>query len=413
MRLWIRKRIISVLLIFVMILPYVVIATGTTTEDLNSAQNKKSSLDKQIEDTNAQIAQLAKDATDTESYIKSIDQKMAQVDGDINALNTQIDDKQTQIKDNQALLAQAKIDSVEQYASMKLRIQYMYEHDSESYIEIMLSSKDMGDMLNKAEYINKITDYDREMLVKYANTEKTIEDTQVALQVEQTELEDSMASVEAQKSSLKLVQDAKAAELKKLSAQSSQANASATQLQKDKKSQEDEITKMEAKIKQQEEQAAQAAKAAQAAGSTGSTGAVGPVSYDGGRFLWPVPASHRITSYFGEMEDRSVSHNGLDIGASTPGVIGDKIVAAYDGVVTIAAYSTSAGNWIWINHGGGLYTVYMHTSQMLVSEGAKVTKGQVIALMGNTGNSTGAHLHFGVRLDGVYVNPLGSQYLSN
>jgi len=278
MRLWIRKRIISVLLIFVMILPYVVIATGTTTEDLNSAQNKKSSLDKQIEDTNAQIAQLAKDATDTESYIKSIDQKMAQVDGDINALNTQIDDKQTQIKDNQALLAQAKIDSVEQYASMKLRIQYMYEHDSESYIEIMLSSKDMGDMLNKAEYINKITDYDREMLVKYANTEKTIEDTQVALQVEQTELEDSMASVEAQKSSLKLVQDAKAAELKKLSAQSSQANASATQLQKDKKSQEDEITKMEAKIKQQEEQAAQAAKAAQAAGSTGSTGAVGPVS---------------------------------------------------------------------------------------------------------------------------------------
>ena len=156
---------------------------------------------------------------------------------------------------------------------------------------------------------------------------------------------------------------------------------------------------MEAEIKRQED----AAKA-----SGGAT-----VNYDGGKFMWPVPSSHRITSYFGEMEDRTVAHNGVDIGASTPGVIGDKIVAAYDGVVTIAAYSTSAGNWIWINHGGGLYTVYMHTSQMLVSVGDKVTRGQVIALMGNTGNSTGAHLHFGVRVDGVYVNPIGPKYLSN
>jgi len=400
MRLWIRKRIISILLIFVMILPYAVVATGTTTtQDLNSAQNKSTNLDKQIEATNAQLAQLAKDATDMESYIRSIDQKMAQVDGMIGDLNTQIDNKQAQIKDNQALLAQAKIDSIEQYASMKLRIQYMYEHESESYIEIMLASKDMGDLLNKAEYINKITDYDREMLIKYANTEQMIQDTQVALQNEQIELEDSMASVEAQKSSLVLVQDAKATELKKLSEKTSQANASVSQLQKDKKAQEAEIAAMEAEIKRQED----AAKA-----SGGSS-----VKYDGGRFMWPVPASHRITSYFGEMEDRTVSHNGLDIGAATPGVIGDKIVAAYDGVVTIATYSTSAGNWIWINHGDGLYTVYMHTSKMLVSVGDKVTKGQVIALMGNTGNSTGAHLHFGVRVDGVYVNPLGPKYLSN
>ena len=400
MRIWMRKRIISVLLVFVMILPYAVIATGTTTtDDLNDAQNKKSNIEKQIEDTKAQVAQLAKDSTDIESYIKSIDLKMAQVDSSINDLNTQIDNKQVQIKENQAALEQAKIESVEQYASMKLRIQYMYEHESESYIEIMLAAKDMGDMLNKAEYINKITDYDREMLVKYANTEQTIQDTQVALQNEQTELEDSMASVEAQKSSFKLVQDAKAVELKKLSEKVSQANANATQLQNDKKKQEAEITAMEATIK-----AAEAA--AKASGSPA-------MNYDGGKFLWPVPNSHRITSYFGEMEDRSVSHNGLDIGAATSGVIGDKIVAAYDGVVTIATYSTSAGNWIWINHGDGLYTVYMHTSQMLVAVGAKVTKGQVIALMGNTGNSTGAHLHFGVRVDGVFVNPLGPKYLSN
>ena len=399
MRLWISKRMVAVLLVLVMILPYAMIATGTTTDELNSAQSKKSSIDKQIEDTKTQLTQLTKDATDIASYIKSIDQKMAQVDNMINDLNTQISDKRAQIKNNQELLAQAKIDSVEQYASMKLRIQYMYEHESESYIEIMMASKDMGDLLNKTEYINKITDYDREMLVRYANTEKTIQDTQVALQNEQTELEDSMASVEAQKSSLQLVQDSKAVELKKLNDKTSQANATVSQLQKDQKAQEAEIAAKEAEIKRQEE-------ADKASGSASQ-------KYDGGKFMWPVPASHRITSYFGEMEDRTVSHNGLDIGASSPGVIGDKIVAAYDGVVTIATYSTSAGNWIWIYHGDGLYTVYMHTSKMLVSVGDKVTRGQVIALMGNTGNSTGAHLHFGVRVDGVYVNPLGSKYLSN
>jgi len=401
MRLWMTKRIISMLLIFVMILPYAVIATGTTTtDDLNSAQNKKSSLDRQIEDTKAQIAQLTKDATDIASYIKSIDQKMGQVDGMISDLNTQIDNKQVQIKNNQESLAQAKIESIEQYASMKLRIQYMYEHESESYIEIMLASKDMGDMLNKAEYINKITDYDREMLIKYAETEQMIQDTQVALQNEQIELEDSMASVEAQKSSLKLVQDAKAAELNKLSEKTSQANSNASQLQADKKKEEAAIIAMEAAIKAAED-------AAKASGSGPS------VNYDGGKFLWPVPTSHRITSYFGEMDDRSVPHNGLDIGAAVSKVNGDKILAAYDGVVTIAEYSTSAGNWIWINHGGGLYTVYMHTSKMLVSVGDKITRGQLIALMGNTGNSTGAHLHFGVRVNGVFVNPLGPKYLSN
>ena len=94
-------------------------------------------------------------------------------------------------------------------------------------------------------------------------------------------------------------------------------------------------------------------------------------------------------------------HNGIDMAA--PG--GSAILAAYDGTVVAAAYSSSMGNYIMIDHGDNLYTIYMHASALYVSKGAEVSKGQTIAAVGSTGRSTGNHLHFSVRLNGNYVNP--------
>ena len=91
----------------------------------------------------------------------------------------------------------------------------------------------------------------------------------------------------------------------------------------------------------------------------------------------------------------------IDIGASS----GSAIVAAAAGTVVVSTYSYSAGNYIMLNHGGGVYTVYMHCSQLLVSEGQQVSQGQTIAKVGSTGYSTGPHLHFGIRHGGRYVNP--------
>ena len=128
-------------------------------------------------------------------------------------------------------------------------------------------------------------------------------------------------------------------------------------------------------------------------------------TYNGGAFLWPCPASTRITSDYGNRQSptagASSNHKGIDIGAP----YGSDIVAAADGEVIFSGYSNGGGNYIMIDHGGSLYTVYMHASSLCVSKGEKVTRGQTVAKVGSTGISTGNHLHFGVSLNGAYVSP--------
>ncbi len=94
-------------------------------------------------------------------------------------------------------------------------------------------------------------------------------------------------------------------------------------------------------------------------------------------------------------------HSGVDLAAPK----GTAIYAAYDGEVVAATYSPSMGNYVMIDHGDNLYTIYMHASTLKVSKGTEVSRGDTIALVGSTGNSTGNHLHFSVRKDGSYVSP--------
>ena len=190
----------------------------------------------------------------------------------------------------------------------------------------------------------------------------------------------------------------KTAELNSYNSKIAASAGSLLELEKDIAAQEDKIKAIEAEIRRKEEEAK---KAALAAGQKYNTVSIGNIN-----FIWPCPSSSRITSSFGDRESptegASSSHQGVDIGAST----GSSILAAASGTVTISTYSYSAGNYIMINHGGGVSTVYMHCSELLVSAGQEVTQGQVIAKVGSTGYSTGPHLHFGIRVNGSYVNPI-------
>jgi murein DD-endopeptidase MepM/ murein hydrolase activator NlpD len=122
-------------------------------------------------------------------------------------------------------------------------------------------------------------------------------------------------------------------------------------------------------------------------------------------FQMPLNSYKRISDDYGMRMHPTLGvekfHNGVDFAANS----GTPILAAYGGTVVAAAYNSSMGNYVMINHGDGLYTIYMHASELYVSAGQTVSKGETIAAVGSTGRSTGPHLHFSVRLNGEYVNP--------
>ena len=121
---------------------------------------------------------------------------------------------------------------------------------------------------------------------------------------------------------------------------------------------------------------------------------------------WPIEGHYTITSNYGMRVHPTLGvekmHNGIDLAAPS----GSSILCAYNGTVVAADYNSTMGNYIMINHGGGLYTIYMHCSSFITSNGAYVSQGQAIARVGSTGLATGPHLHFSIKVNGSYVNPL-------
>ena len=141
------------------------------------------------------------------------------------------------------------------------------------------------------------------------------------------------------------------------------------------------------------------------AGASSSLG----VNYSGPLLVWPVDST-TITSYFGlrdaPIAGASTNHGAVDIGIN----VGDNVYACEAGTVTVASYQGNAGNMVTIDHGNGYTSTYMHNDSIVVSVGDTVTKGQVIALGGNTGNSTGPHCHFQIEFNGTKIDPLSFKY---
>ena len=365
--------------------------------ELNEAQDRKTELEEELEKTEDTLKNLETLKGNTAAYVRELDESLSAVSNELEALNGSIAEKEGQIETTKGELEQAKETEKKQYESMKLRIKYMYERGDTSYVELFMESDSLSELLNKAEYISKISEYDRQMLDQYAATKDEIAAYEARLETEHAELLDLKEQTEIKQASVEQLLSAKQAELRSYESQIAEAENQLSEYEKDLEAQEAAIRQIEEEIKRQEEEAR---RKAEAAGQSYVTKDIGDI-----HFIWPCPASSRITSGFGgrssPTEGASSNHQGIDIGAPT----GSDILAAAEGDVVVSTYSSSAGNYVMINHGGGVYTVYMHASKLLVSVGEHVSQGQVIAKVGSTGYSTGPHLHFGVRLNGTYVDP--------
>ncbi len=373
-----------------------------TKSGLAEAKKKKTAIEQEMKRAKETLAKLEALKGDAVAYVKQMDVTLETLGEELSQLGADIETKEEQITITTTELQEAEVTEAEQYEAMKLRIKYMYEKGDSSYVDLLLQARSLSEFLNKAEYIGKISEYDREKLNEYIATKERISEAKAVLETEHAELLELQEQTEAKHASVEELMTAKRAELKIVESQIDAAEADVSEYQNDLKKQENSIKAIEAEIKRQEEAAK---KKAAASGTTYKTQNIGDI-----KFIWPCPASGRITSNFGSRtsptKGASSNHQGIDVGAPT----GSNIIAAAGGTVVVSTYSYSAGNYVMVNHGGGVYTVYMHASKLLCKVGDTVKQGQVIAKVGSTGYSTGPHLHFGIRVNGTYVNP--SKYVS-
>ena len=351
-------------------------------QTLEDIDDLKSSINSVQQDINS----LQAEKNTIQSYINQLDKKMSTLASEIAKFEKQIEEKITDIEETKEELEEAKIACDEQYESMKMRIQFIYENPSASLIEMLCSSDNIAEFINRADYVASMSNYDRDMMDKLIATKEEIALKEETLEAELEELEMMQAELESQKKKVNASINSKKGELTAKANELGDAAADQAAYKK-------QLEEQEKLLNEIEDQIARAAN---------------PDVYQGSAtgFIWPCPSYTRISSYFGPrpqpVPGASTNHKGVDLAAP----YGSAILASASGIVTTSTYSKSAGNYIVLAHGNGTSTVYMHASALLVSVGETVEQGEVIAKVGSTGYSSGNHLHFGVIKNGSYVNPL-------
>ena len=417
-------------------------------ESLSEAKDKKAKLEQSLTQAEALIDELSSSQDAAEDKITELNKQLSDISNQITTLQNQLADKNQQILVSQDAVNAARETVNAQYAEMKKRIQFMYENGQTTVLEMMLTSGSLADFVNMAEYFSKVTAYDRDKLTEYESSVAELSNAEETLQKEYEELQAMKEEVEQDQEAVASMLSRKESELASISGNLDEAEQLAQSYEAEVQAQNEvlaaiqaaeaerlaqEAAEAAARKEEEEKQAQQTADAGNASGgnttanessaenttnnsgsgnnssssdgnnnaSSGGNSSTAPT----GAFVWPVPASRVISSDYGYREvpiaGAGANHNGIDIAAP----YGSSVLAAADGKVITSRLSTTAGNMIIIDHGGGVYSVYMHNSARLVSVGDRVTAGQTIAQVGSTGLSTGNHLHFGVSVNGVYVNP--------
>lgn len=364
-----------------------VLQVGATDTQIDAAQKEKEQLEQQ------------KQAAEQEQ--NALSEQLNSIIAQMQETNAKVDQKAVEIEQAENDLINAKIDENNQYESMKKRIRFMYENGGGELLEILFTSDSMAELLNKAEYISKITEYDRNMLVEFQKIVTEVQEKEAALKAEYEELGALQAQLGEQQTQVQTLLDSKGIEIANLE---SAIGAKASELQAlIEKAKAEEEARKQAELAQQQQQKPSGGNSS--SGNNSSGGSYVPpgdnVISGNGTFAHPCPSGY-LTSGFGYRDFDNSFHKGVDFGTGGAAV---PTYAAADGRVLIAGWSNSAGNWVVIQHSGGLVTKYMHHSALSVSSGQYVSKGQQLGLTGNTGNSAGVHLHFQVELNGKPVDP--------
>ncbi len=372
------------------------VSAATTSDKIKDMENQISDAEKDMKDLKNSLSdvkklvnQLESEKSDLKNYVVQLDTTLAAIEEKITNLLTQITKKEADIQEAQEQLVQAKEVEANQYESMGERIKYSYEKGAYHYLQLLFTASSFSDLLNKLTYEEEMARYERDKLDEYIEAREYVELCEQQLQVEKDYLEAMKVSVQNEQTAVETLIETKKQEIEKYESSIS--------------TQEKAIKEYEADIAEQNEIIKQLEKAVEE--EKKKLLANSAIKYDGGTFAFPLESYTRISDDYGWRIHPILKvkqfHNGVDFAAPK----GTAIYAAYDGEVVAATYSSTMGNYVMIDHGSSLYTIYMHASKLYVSKGDVVVKGEKIAGVGTTGRSTGNHLHFSVRLNGNYVSP--------
>ncbi|MBE6034207.1 murein hydrolase activator EnvC family protein [Aminipila sp.] len=368
------RKTISYTLILVLLISF---GTLGLTYAGNGAQQQLNDVNDQLSDVKSQLNEGKKLENSLNKEIQSLESKINASQAEIDALNGNIAATQQKIKEALAQLDELEKNMEVQTNNLNGRLRNMYKNGSVGFLDVLLGSTGITDLMTNMDRVQRIYDNDKQVMEE--------------LQAQHNLIEAQRKNLLQLQSNLVAAQQEEAQKKEALNEDKSVVADKKAEVASDNKALEEmekaflaEANRLKAEIL--------------ASQSTGTT-------YNGGSMAWPAPGVTRITSPFGYRIHPILKvkklHTGVDIGAPS----GTTIVAANAGTVIKAGWNNSYGNMIMIDHGGGIVTLYAHNSSLLVKYGDVVSRGQAISKSGSTGQSTGPHLHFEVRVDGNYVDP--------
>lgn len=382
-----KRKIVSIFLIVLLIMTAMVPVIFAQT-----AQERKEELENQLDDAKEEKQEVENEKKSVLNEIGELDDKISTYEDEIEELNIKINKLKKSITANEVEIKKLEKEYKEKEEAFIERMVAIYEAGQTTYLDVLLSSDSVVSFISNYYMINELAEADKSMMDSIQEQQTKIENTKKKLEEQKNEITSSKNEIEAKKKSLDSAKTSKEAKVATLSAKEKELQKKIEQFNADIKEAQKEIDKA----------------------LQNSNGYVGSFF---GTLSWPISSSsygyNIITSGYGRRDQptsgASTNHKALDIGISY-----QTVYAPADGYVVVASYQSGYGNFIMIKHSNNLYTCYGHLSSYKVSAGQTVSRGQAIAVSGNTGVSTGPHLHFEVRTSGSYdsrVNPLN--YISD
>ncbi len=359
-------------------------------EQISQLQDEQVKLQQQMTDYNNKIKDIKDDKKRQQAIANSIDEKISIIEESIAVGKEKIAVTSNYITEKNIEIRNKEADIEDNLQLFRDRVKAIYMtggySDTANSLMMLLGSKSVSEFLTRTEFLNRIAEHDHQMLEELRDQLADLNEEKAILDAEKAALEEEKAALEAEQ-----------AELEKELQQAKNSIHDLSQMQKEYEENFEELSAMAKKI---QEELLDIYKSL----NTSNT------AYVGGEMLWPVPGYSKISSTFGWRFNNTDFHTGVDITGS--GVHGAKVVATNTGTVVHTnycpynGYAYGYGTYLIVDHGGGITTLYAHLSNITVQKGDIVVMGQQIGNVGNTGWSTGAHLHFEVRKNGTAVDPM-------